>query len=112
MNTIQDEMYALLSRMAQRGNRIIREKRRKRNMAAIVDFVSNVLVTSGRTKGVGMQYRTPVLPRYEKEYRDTCERLEKQLLDYGGRVARTLFDTLQSQKREEKNLVESPKTLY
>ena len=57
-------------------------------IAALVDFASNLLVTAGNSKGVGLTYAKQQFPKYENEYRNASERLGKHMRDFSGRVAR------------------------
>jgi hypothetical protein len=82
------DMSALVDRVVQRSRNILKEKRRKRNIAALVDFASNLLVTAGNSKGVGITYAKQQFPKYENEYRNASERLGKHMRDFSGRVAR------------------------
>lgn len=82
------DMSALVDRVVQRSSNILKEKRRKRNIAALVDFASNLLVTAGNSKGVGITYAKQQFPKYENEYRNASERLGKHMRDFSGRVAR------------------------
>jgi hypothetical protein len=82
------DMSALVDRVVQRSRNILKEKRRKRNIAALVDFASNLLVTAGNSKGVGITYAKQKFPKYENEYRNASERLGKHMRDFSGRVAR------------------------
>lgn len=82
------DMSALVDRVVQRSRNILKEKRRKRNIAALVDFASNLLVTAGNSKGVGITYVKQQFPKYENEYRNASERLGKHMRDFSGRVAR------------------------
>lgn len=88
-NERNNVMDALVDRVIQRSKNMLKEKKRKRNVAALVDFVSNLLVTAGNVKGVGMAYRTQQYPKYEKAYREAQERLGGYMRDFKGRAART-----------------------
>ena len=79
-NERNNVMDALVDRVIQRSKNMLKEKKRKRNVAALVDFVSNLLVTAGNVKGVGMAYRTQQYPKYEKAYREAQEAVRYRFL--------------------------------
>jgi hypothetical protein len=102
------DMSALVDRVVQRSRNILKEKRRKRNIAALVDFASNLLVTAGNSKGVGITYAKQQFPKYENEYRNASERLGKHMRDFSGRVARArVWNPLTGKGAEKKDVTTS-----
>ena len=63
-----NSMDAMFDRVVERRKENLREKRRKRNVAAIVDFASNLLVAAGNMNGARLKSPAPLLPEYEKAY--------------------------------------------
>ena len=93
----------LLSRVMERSKSNLKEQRRKRNLAAILDFASNLLVTVGNTKGTVLSYRKPLLPHYEKTYRDVHEKFTALARDVNGRLAHSkLWNPLSGKKTKER----------
>lgn len=66
----------------------LREAKRKRNVAAMVDFASNLLTLAGYSKGARVSLATDNLPKYEKLYELTKERYNNSMRDYNGEIAK------------------------
>ena len=63
------------------------EARRKRNVAAFVDFASNLISLAGYSKGARFSLATDMQPVYDKAYAQAKERYRNALLDYKGKIA-------------------------
>lgn len=102
-------MDALFDRVIERRKENLKEKRRKRNVAAIVDFASNLLVAAGRMNGVRLRNQAPLLPEYEKAYRDAHERLTGFMRDFNGKTAHSqLWDPLSKRNAKERSVTRIP----
>ena len=71
----------------QREKKRVEEARRKKNVAAIVDFTSNLFSLIARGKGVKYPLSTNLMPEYGKMYEKAKERYGDMLLDYNGKIA-------------------------
>ena len=104
-----NSMDALFDRVVERRKENLREKRRKRNVAAIVDFASNLLVAAGNMNGARLKSPAPLLPEYEKAYRDAHERLTGFMRDFNGRKAHSqLWNPLSKRSAKERSVTRIP----
>lgn len=104
-----NSMDAMFDRVVERRKENLREKRRKRNVAAIVDFASNLLVAAGNMNGARLKSPTPLLPEYEKAYRDAHERLTGFIRDFNGRKAHSqLWNPLSKRNAKERSVTGIP----
>lgn len=102
-------MDAMFDRVVERRKEYLREKRRKRNVAAIVDFASNLLVAAGNMNGARLKSPAPLLPEYEKAYRDAHERLTGFMRDFNGRKAHSqLWNPLSKRSAKERSVTGIP----
>lgn len=102
-------MDALFDRVIERRKENLKEKRRKRNVAAIVDFASNLLVAAGNMNGARLKSPAPLLPEYEKAYRDAHERLTGFMRDFNGKTAHSqLWDPLSKRNAKERSVTRIP----
>ena len=70
-----------------REKKRVEEARRKKNVAAVVDFTSNLLSLIARGKGVRYPFSTNLMPEYKKMYDKAKERYGELLLDFNGKIA-------------------------
>ena len=63
------------------------EERRKRDIAAFVDFASNLVSLAGYGKGARVSLATNLLPQYQDAYNKSKERYKSVMHDYEGRIA-------------------------
>ena len=104
-----NSMDAMFDRVVERRKENLREKRRKRNVAAIVDFASNLLVAAGNMSGARLKSPAPLLPEYEKAYRDAHERLTGFMRDFNGRKAHSqLWNPLSKRNAKERSVTGIP----
>lgn len=104
-----NSMDAMFDRVVERRKENLREKRRKRNVAAIVDFASNLLVAAGNMNGARLKSPAPLLPEYEKAYRDAHERLTGFMRDFNGRKAHSqLWNPLSKRNAKERSVTGIP----
>lgn len=104
-----NSMDAMFDRVVERRKENLREKRRKRNVAAIVDFASNLLVAAGNMNGARLKSPAPLLPEYEKAYRDAHERLTGFMRDFNGRKAHSqLCNPLSKRNAKERSVTGIP----
>ena len=104
-----NSMDAMFDRVVERRKENLREKRRKRNVAAIVDFASNLLVAAGNMNGARLKSPAPLLPEYEKAYRDAHERLTGFMRDFNGRKAHSqLWNPLSKRSAKERSVTGIP----
>lgn len=104
-----NSMDAMFDRVVERRKENLREKRRKRNVAAIVDFASNLLVAAGNMNGARLKSPAPLLPEYEKAYRDAHERLTGFMRDFNGRKAHSqLWNPLSKRSAKERSVTRIP----
>lgn len=104
-----NSMDAMFDRVVERRKENLREKRRKRNVAAIVDFASNLLVAAGNMNGARLKSPAPLLPEYEKAYRDAHERLTGFMRDFNGRKAHSqLWNPLSKRSAKERSVTWIP----
>lgn len=96
-------------------NAIMREKERlqranhQRNVAAIIDFTSNLMSLLGRRNGVRNMPVTALQPTFNKSYADTRQRYDAMLRDYKGLVADELLrKRLAANKKIEPSPPEQP----
>ena len=104
-----NSMDAMFDRVVERRKENLREKRRKRNVAAIVDFASNLLVAAGNMNGARLKSPAPLLPEYENAYRDAHERLTGFMRDFNGRKAHSqLWNPLSKRNAKERSVTGIP----
>ncbi len=104
-----NSMDAMFDRVVERRKENLREKRRKRNVAAIVDFASNLLVAAGNMNGARLKSPAPLLPEYEKAYRDAHERLTAFMRDFNGRKAHSqLWNPLSKRNAKKRSVTGIP----
>lgn len=104
-----NSMDAMFDRVVERRKENLREKRRKCNVAAIVDFASNLLVAAGNMNGARLKSPAPLLPEYEKAYRDAHERLTGFMRDFNGRKAHSqLWNPLSKRNAKERSVTGIP----
>ena len=104
MMAFYDGVGDVLNRVIERSKKNLKEKRRKRNVAAILDFASNLLVTAGNANGARLAYRPQLLPKYEKSYNDAYERLSGFIRDVNGKVAYSkLWEPVAKAKKSEQS---------
>ncbi len=65
----------------------VKEARRRKTMAAVVDFASNLLSLVGRYKGARYPVATDNLSKYQELYEKAKEKYAALLADYNGAVA-------------------------
>lgn len=86
-----DYLKRLHAESQERDKTRLKEAKRKRDVAAMVDFASNLLALAGYSKGARVSLATENLPEYEKLYKQTKERYNSAMRDYNGQIAKDGF---------------------
>lgn len=89
MNNVvfEDELKRRLERAMVREKERLLQARHRRNVAAMVDFASNLLSLAGRGKGVRYMPVTNALAQHGNAYSAALQRYNESLNDYRGEIA-------------------------
>ena len=97
---LETELQQRLDSAMKREKERLQQARHRRNVAAIVDFTSNLLSLAGRRNGVRYLPVTNSLAQHGNEYSKALERYNGVLNDYKGVIAGNLLrERLAANKR-------------
>ena len=82
-DVLGDKLEHLLARRKAR----VKEASHKRNVAAIVDFTSNLMTLIGNSKGVRHSFATNNFPKYDSLYKSVLAQHKDAMRDFKGAIA-------------------------
>lgn len=88
---VDNELRQMLDSAMERERERLKKASHRRNVAAMVDFASNLISLVGRSKGVRAMPVTNIQSQYHKSYGAALERYNKAMRDYKGIIAGDLF---------------------
>lgn len=84
---LNDLLGDKLENVLERRRSRVKEAAHKRNVAAIVDFASNLISLIGNSKGVHHSFATNNFPRYNALYKSIRAQHKEAMRDFKGAIA-------------------------